>query len=66
MYAQHLLEGSQNGEFFLLRGSYDNHMRRTSDGWRIEKLVLHVSWPEGNTSAVSEAAARYQAEQAKA
>jgi hypothetical protein len=41
-------------------------MRRTSDGWRIEKLVVHVSWPEGNKNAVSEAAARYQAEQAKA
>ena len=29
MYAQHLLRGSANGEFYLLRGSYANHMLRT-------------------------------------
>jgi hypothetical protein len=29
MYAQHLLRGSENGEFCLLRGSYTNHMLRT-------------------------------------
>jgi hypothetical protein len=61
MYAQHLLEGSPNGEFYLLRGSYDNHMRRTPDGWRIEKLVQHATWEEGNTTAVAEAMARNQA-----
>jgi hypothetical protein len=26
MYARHLLRGSENGEFCLLRGSYTNHM----------------------------------------
>ena len=47
MYAQHYLEGSEGGEFFLLRGSYTNHMLRTADGWRIERLIQHVSWREG-------------------
>ncbi|KXX61737.1 nuclear transport factor 2 family protein [Rhodococcus sp. LB1] len=46
MYAQHYREGSEGG-FFLLRGSYINHMLRTSDGWRIESLTQHVSWSDG-------------------
>jgi SnoaL-like domain len=59
MYAQHYLAGAQ-GDFLLLRGSYDNHLRRTPDGWRIERLIQHVSWPEGNENAVAEARDRVQ------
>ena len=61
MYAQHLLQGSDDGEFYLLRGSYTNHMLRTADGWRIERIIQHGSWQEGNTGAVAEAIARSQA-----
>ena len=62
MYAQHLLRGSASGGFYLLRGSYTNHMLRTPDGWRIERIIQHRSWEYGNTSAVTEAAARAQAQ----
>lgn len=62
MYAQHLLHGSANGEFYLLRGSYANHMLRTPQGWRIERIIQHRSWEYGNTSAVAEAIARSQAQ----
>lgn len=58
MYAQHLLEDSDGGDFFLLRGSYTNGMRRTPNGWRIESLTQHVSWSEGNQNALIEAMAR--------
>ena len=44
MYAQHHLESPQGSELFLLRGSYTNHMLRTPDGWRIERLIQHVTW----------------------
>jgi hypothetical protein len=60
MYAQHLLEGAGGGEFYLLRGSYTNHMLRTPEGWRIERIIQHRSWEYGNTAAVSEAFARSQ------
>jgi hypothetical protein len=60
MYAQHLLKGSENGEFYLLRGSYTNHMLRTRDGWRIERIVQRVGWSDGNDNAVAEATARSQ------
>jgi hypothetical protein len=66
MYAQHHLAGLKNnretgtggGEFFLLRGSYTNRMLRTGQDWRIEGLIQHVSWADGNLNAVSEARAR--------
>jgi len=58
MYAQHYLEGSEGGDFFLLRGSYTNRMLRTSDGWRIESLTQHVGWSDGNQNALTEATAR--------
>ncbi|MGH9289802.1 MAG: nuclear transport factor 2 family protein, partial [Acidimicrobiales bacterium] len=61
MYAQHYLEGSEGGDFFLLRGSYTNHMLRTPDGWRIERLTQHASWSDGNQNALTEATARSQA-----
>jgi SnoaL-like domain len=65
MYAQHYLAGAEGGEFFLLRGSYANHMRRTTDGWQIERLIQHVSWPQGNENAVAEARDRVQQERGK-
>jgi len=58
MYAQHYLAGAEGGDFFLMRGSYTNHMRRTPDGWRIEKLIQHISWPEGNLDLPNQASAR--------
>jgi len=59
MYAQHYLEGSPNGDFYLARGSYDNHMLRSAEGWRIQRIVQHVFWQEGNLTAVAESAARF-------
>lgn len=66
MYAQHYLPGAAGGDFFLMRGSYTNHMRRMPDGWRIESLTQHISWAEGNTGAPAEAAARFQSKHAQA
>jgi hypothetical protein len=61
MFAQHLIKGSGNGEYYLLRGSYTNHMLRTADGWRIERIIQHRSWEYGNKNAVTEAIARSEA-----
>jgi hypothetical protein len=46
MYAQHHADTSEKSEFLLLRGSYTNHMVRTADRWRIERLIQHIGWRE--------------------
>ena len=63
MYAQHYLPGSPDGDFYLMRGTYTNHMRRTSRGWKIERLIQHIFWSEGNLGAPQEAMARFQEQQ---
>ena len=60
MYAQHHLPGSEKGDFYLMRGSYENRMLRTERGWKIEGVVQHVTWAEGNPDAPAEAAVRLQ------
>src|SRR3954453_19199968 len=44
MYAQHHLDTIEISEFLLLRGSYTNYMVCTVDGWRITRLIQHISW----------------------
>jgi hypothetical protein len=61
MYAQHVLEGAEGGDYYLLRGSYTNRMARTAEGWRIEGIIQHRSWSDGNENAVAEAVARVEA-----
>jgi len=46
MYAQHHLDANGSSEFLLVRGSYTNHMARSAGGWRIERLIQHISWRE--------------------
>lgn len=57
MYAQHYAKGSPAGELYLMRGSYDNELVRTAEGWRIERLTQHISWIEGDPSALETATA---------
>lgn len=54
MYAQHYKKDAPGGDFYLMRGSYDNELVRTADGWRITKVTQHVSWVEGNPRALEE------------
>ncbi len=58
MFAQHLIQGSPNGDFYLLRAIYTNYLRRTSEGWRIEGIETQRRWEEGNLTAVDEAIQR--------
>ena len=61
MFAQHHLEGAEGGDTYVMRGWYENHVVRARDGWKIEKLVQHLSWPEGNADLPAQAAARFAA-----
>lgn len=64
MYAQHQLVGSPNGEDYLLRAIYTNHLRRTDRGWRIEGIWTERRWEDGNLTAVQEAVQRTRSERA--
>jgi 3-phenylpropionate/cinnamic acid dioxygenase small subunit len=48
MYAQHHKQGA---DLYLMRGAYDHHVVRTPDGWKIAKVVQHISWIEGSDIA---------------
>ena len=61
MFAQHFLEGSPQGEYYLLRARYSDQMIRTSDGWKIESITTWNRWEEGNINAVAEAIERVSA-----
>ena len=65
MYAQHLIADSPNGEFYLLRAWYRDHLVRTSDGWRIERIDSRQRWEDGNTTAVTEAIERVRSQHAE-
>lgn len=54
MYAQHYKKDAPGGDFYLMRGTYDNHVVRGDDGWRIARLTQHISWVEGNADALAE------------
>jgi hypothetical protein len=58
MYAQHFLEASASGTFYLLRARYLDELVRTSAGWKIEAITTTNRWEEGNLNAVSEAMER--------
>jgi hypothetical protein len=49
LYAQH--HHPDAAGVFLMRGSYDNAMVRTADGWKITALTQHISWIEGDRNA---------------
>lgn len=58
MYAQHFLEGSPGGDYYLLRARYRDEVVRTADGWKIEAITTTNRWEEGNLTAVAEAIER--------
>ncbi|MFE6946507.1 nuclear transport factor 2 family protein [Streptomyces chartreusis] len=62
MFAQHLLEDSEYGDSYLLRGTYTNHMLRTPSGWQIERITLRGKWSDGNPGVFAEAVTRRKIE----
>ena len=55
MYAQHRLEASAAGTYYLLRARYRDEVVRTAAGWKIVSITTTNRWEEGNLNAVAEA-----------
>jgi SnoaL-like domain len=48
LQAQHVREAAVGGQNFIIAGRYEDKLRRTPDGWRIEFRRLVRTWSEGN------------------
>ena len=56
--AQHFLTSPAGGNTYLVGGRYEDRLRRTDAGWKIEHRTLYCSWQDGNAGVFTEAAAR--------
>lgn len=49
MFAQHHLEGAPT---FVMHGSYEHDLERSTQGWRITRLVQNVAWMDAPPAAM--------------
>jgi ketosteroid isomerase-like protein len=48
LHGQHVVEGTQGGDNFIVGGYYEDRVVRTPDGWRIAHRLMQQTWTEGN------------------
>jgi hypothetical protein len=48
LQGQHVREGAEGGENFIVGGYYEDRVVRTADGWRIAYRVMQQTWSAGN------------------
>jgi len=48
LQSQHVREGTEGGDNFIVGGYYDDRVVRTPDGWRIAHRLMQQTWTEGN------------------
>lgn len=58
IHADHYLEGAPGGDHWLVLGTYDYHLIRTGDGWRVSASKLNVKRLEGNNDLADAATER--------
>lgn len=61
LQAQHVFEGVEGGDHYLVGGTYVDDLVRTPEGWRIKHRTLHASWMSGNPGVFAAAADRLKA-----
>lgn len=52
LQSQHVLQGTEGGDNFLVGGYYEDRVVRTPDGWRIAHRLMEQTWTEGNADVV--------------
>ena len=52
LQSQHVRDGAEGGNNYIVGGYYDDRVVRTSDGWRIAHRLMQQTWTEGNPSVV--------------
>ncbi len=48
LQSQHVVEGAEGGDNFIVGGYYEDRVVRTPDGWRIAHRLMQQTWTEGN------------------
>jgi hypothetical protein len=48
LQSQHVREGVEGGDNFIVGGYYEDRVVRTPDGWRIAHRLMQQTWSEGN------------------
>ena len=48
LQSQHVREGTEGGDNFLVGGYYEDRVVRTPAGWRITHRLMQQTWTEGN------------------
>lgn len=52
LQAQHVREGTDGGDTYVIAGRYTDRLVRTDDGWRISWRRLETWWTDGNPAVV--------------
>jgi hypothetical protein len=52
LQGQHVLEGTEGGDNYIVAGYYEDRVVRTPGGWRIAHRVMRQTWSEGNPAVV--------------
>jgi len=52
LQAQHVQEGVEGGDLFVIAGRYSDEVVRTDDGWRFARRTLATWWTDGNPAVV--------------
>ena len=50
LQSQHVKEGTEGGDNFIVGGYYEDRVVRTADGWRIAHRLMQQTWTDGNPS----------------
>ena len=58
LHAQHHLPNDKGAPVQTMVGYYDNWLVRTDAGWKVRKMVQHITWNEGNWYVFEKAAGR--------
>ena len=52
LHSQHVLEGCEGGDNYIVGGYYDDRVVLTPAGWRISHRLMQQTWVSGNPGVV--------------
>ena len=53
LQAQHVRSGTPGGDNYIIAGTYTDELRRGTDGWKIARRRLTITWTSGNPTVLA-------------